>query len=87
MKAISGIGIEVVTCAFDELPFEAPKIGLTGTGNIVVYHDGNIVNVFSDAMEPEDATFKRDLAWVAAAIQDAYNQGCMSKNQRQAAHD
>jgi len=34
--------------------------------------DRTSIDVFSDAMEPEDATFSRDLSWVIAAITKAY---------------
>lgn len=31
--------------------------------------------VYSDNMEPEDATFGRDLSWIVPAIGQAYNTG------------
>ena len=30
---------------------------------------------YSDAMEPEDAIFSRDLSWIIEALYDAYNAG------------
>ena len=32
-------------------------------------------SLFSDAMEPEDAVFFRDLSWIQGAIRCAYNNG------------
>lgn len=40
----------------------------------ITYEDGNSVTV-SDAMEPEDATFSRDLSWIKDALLMAYEQG------------
>lgn len=38
-------------------------------------HDGKILSIESDAMEPEDATFGRDLSWVGEMILEAYRLG------------
>lgn len=40
-----------------------------------VYHNGELIDTYSDAMEPEDITFYRDLSWISAALQDAYERG------------
>lgn len=40
-----------------------------------IIHNGKSVLLESDAMEPEDCRFYRDLGWVAKAIRDAYELG------------
>ena len=40
-----------------------------------VLHDGNDIGLFSDAMEPEDARFSRDLRWIESMIRTAYELG------------
>lgn len=40
-----------------------------------VSQNGHRVALYSDAMEPEDARFSRDLSWVADAIERAYSVG------------
>jgi hypothetical protein len=43
---------------------------------LVLYDaQGQFVQMYSDAMEPEDATFYRDLDWIEDAILDAYQRG------------
>ena len=42
---------------------------------LIVYENGEFSQMFSDAMEPEDATFSRDLSWVKDAILEAYEAG------------
>jgi hypothetical protein len=42
---------------------------------IKVQEDGNLLYLESDAMEPEDATFSRDLNWIVGAIRAAYQIG------------
>ena len=42
---------------------------------IRITHNGKPLYLDSDAMEPEDATFTRDLAWIAGAIKKAYELG------------
>lgn len=36
-------------------------------------NDGS--RVYSDAMEPEDVTFYRDLSWIVSELEAAYSQG------------
>lgn len=38
-------------------------------------HGGKTVAIYSDAMEPEDAVFYRDLNWISKAIKEAYELG------------
>ncbi len=42
---------------------------------LIVKHNGQIVQVESSAMEPEDVSFYRDLRWIGAALKDAYELG------------
>ena len=42
---------------------------------IKVVHNGVTLMLENDAMEPEDATFARDLSWIAGMIQRAYELG------------
>ena len=42
--------------------------------NYIKVSDGNLlVALQSDAMEPEDATFGRDLSWIASLLQKVYD--------------
>jgi len=36
--------------------------------NYIVIEDSNERRIYSDAMEPEDATFSRNLAWIIAEL-------------------
>ena len=42
---------------------------------MIVEHNGNVVHVENDYIEPEDATFVRSLKWVAEMIEYAYELG------------
>lgn len=42
---------------------------------LIMEHNGIVVRRESDAIEPEDVTFYRDLAWVEDAIEQAYQIG------------
>jgi len=43
--------------------------------DLVILHDGKEIERHSDYMEPEDAVFYRDLAWIKEAILEAYELG------------
>lgn len=45
-----------------------------------IYHNGNLIDTYSDAMEPEDARFFRDLSWIEKAIGQAYRLGLEDGN-------
>lgn len=49
---------------------EAPNngFGCKYANYIRISYDGKTIALYSDAMEPEDATFKRDLAWIPALL-------------------
>jgi len=49
--------------------------GKEWAGYIKVTHNGKTILLKSDAMEPEDAFFYRDLNWIYDIIQKAYNLG------------
>ena len=40
-----------------------------------ILYNGQTISIFSDAMEPEDARFTRDLFWIAGELILAYEQG------------
>lgn len=42
---------------------------------LAVVRNGEIVYLESDAMEPEDTKFSRDLKWISEALQYAYSCG------------
>jgi len=44
-------------------------------GYLKMTHGGETIAIYSDAMEPEDCTFSRDLRWVCMAIYVAYELG------------
>jgi hypothetical protein len=78
---------EVIQCYYEELPEEVNKEwGLSDNGSgkesasyIIQKVDGQIISVESDAMEPEDASFGRDLRWIKKALEDAYNLGLVER--------
>ena len=49
--------------------------GREPAGYLVIRVDDKIVRVESDAMEPEDATFGRDLHWIGDALAEAFKYG------------
>ncbi len=40
-----------------------------------VKHEGETLAIYSDAMEPEDCIFSRDLSWVKGLVLEAYEMG------------
>jgi len=56
--------------------------GSAYAGYLRVVHNGETILLESDAMEPEDAIFARDLNWIALAIKGAYNLGRAEKGER-----
>lgn len=42
---------------------------------LIIKHDETVLAIESDAMEPEDATFWRDLSWIKGALELAYKLG------------
>ena len=73
---------KVVRCWYDDLTDEekndVPNNGYGGkeeANYLRLIHNDETYDLISDAMEPEDATFTRDLFWVKAAIEQAYELG------------
>ena len=73
--------VRVETCYYDDLTEDRKQeVSNNGFGceyatYIKVIHDGQVVGIFSDAMEPEDATFGRDLGWISGMLIKCYNWG------------
>ena len=44
-----------------------------------ITHKGKTIGLFSDAVEPEDATFGRDYSWIGDIILKAYQLGIEDK--------
>ena len=42
---------------------------------MIVKHNGEIIYVIGDYMEPEDATFLRDLSWIPELLDEVYMLG------------
>lgn len=73
--------MEVLLLQFSDLTVgETYGVPNNGSGKenatyIKVVHNGDTLMLESDAMEPEDARFYRDLSWVKGAIETAYKLG------------
>jgi len=73
----------VECCSYDELLPEHLKdnsLSDNGCGKeyatyLIVKYKGKIIRFESDAMEPEDARFYRDLSWIEDALLEAYYLG------------
>lgn len=75
-------GFKIELLGFGELSAEDRASGLSGNGRgaecaqyIKITHNGKTLRLESDAMEPEDALFCRNLDWIVAAIREAYHCG------------
>lgn len=71
----------VTTGWFEDLSDEEKKyasnngVGKEHASYIRVKHNGETILLESDAIEPEDKTFHRDLSWVATWLTKAYELG------------
>jgi len=79
----------VECCSYDELPEQIKEDYLSDNGcgkeyasYLIVKHNGTIIRYESDAMEPEDARFYRDLSWIKEALLEAYNLGREDSNEQ-----
>lgn len=59
---------------------ESEEVSGNGSGKeyatyIRIVHDNETILLESDAMEPEDATFGRDLSWITAALEKCFELG------------
>ena len=61
-------------CAYEDLPEWVDKENLPDNGcgkewaSYILIEDGDYKRVYSEAMEPEDKTFGRDLDWIVDEI-------------------
>jgi hypothetical protein len=83
------VDFEVTLCTFEELtPAEQAGTSTNGCGKeyanyIRVKRGSQTIWLESDAMEPEDARFTRDLSWIKEALDYAYQCG-IADGRRQA---
>lgn len=49
--------------------------GREEAGYLHVTHENRTLLLVSDAIEPEDARFRRDLSWIKGALENAYRLG------------
>lgn len=73
---------EVVLCGYDDLPNEINKELLPNNGcgkeyatYILIKNNNEILGCYSDAIEPEDKTYYRDLNWIVDELERAYSLG------------
>ena len=70
--------LKIISCGFEDLDEEekelVPNNG-SGTEYIKIIHNEKVILLESDAMEPEDATFGRDLNWIYEACRKCYEIG------------
>ena len=72
--------IKVTKCDFNELPdwVDTDQLSDNGWGkkyaHYIVIEDDDYKAVYSDAMEPEDCTFGRDLKWIVDELTRAGNE-------------
>lgn len=74
--------VSIVT--YDDLPDNERQAYGEGwraecAGYLKIEHLDDTVEYFSDAMEPEDARFYRDLGWIPQVILNAFAEGRKSK--------
>lgn len=69
--------MKVEILSFEELSPEQQEEHAYGEDDtfLIVKHKGKIIRVESDGMEPEDASFVRNLSWIAEALDEAYDLG------------
>jgi len=48
---------------------------------IRVMNEGKVIALKSDAMQPEDCVFYRDLNWITELLRDCYEMGRVSKQE------
>lgn len=56
-------------------------IGKECANYLRVTYGGDLILLESDAMEPEDCRFSRDLKWIRAALESAFLMGAQSNAQ------
>lgn len=83
---LSDNNLDIKTLSFDELPSYVDKEFLSGNGSgkeyatyLLVNHNGELVTLESDAMEPEDARFGKDLSWIPELLKRVYMLGAKAQ--------
>ena len=70
--------MEIRMLTFDDLTEEEKEsVPNNGSGKdyanyLKITHNGEVIALHSDAMEPEDARFYRDLKWIGSLIEKVY---------------
>lgn len=69
--------MEVLVCEFKDLTTEEQEDFYDDGYRkyLVITWDDGKREIYTDGMEPEDATFGRDLAWIPSLIERAYKKG------------
>jgi len=73
--------LEIKSVGFDDLTEDEKNVqpnngsGKEYANYLKLTHGGKLLGIYSDAMEPEDCIFYRDLSWVKGAIEEAYELG------------
>lgn len=73
--------LEIKLVSYDDLSEEEKEwqpengSGAEYANYLQIIHNGVIIGVESDAMEPEDAIFSRDLDWIRKLVLKAYTLG------------
>ena len=73
--------LEIISCQFSDLSEDEKKDvsdngnGKEEAGYIKIIQDGEVILLKSDAMEPEDCMFAKDLNWVHKACRRCYEIG------------
>ncbi len=66
--------MKITVCDFEQLPTWAVQQGLSSNGsgkeyaNYILIEDEDRRVCYSDAMEPEDCKFTRDLSWIVTEL-------------------
>jgi len=71
--------MKIETLNYEQLPQNINKESPSDNGSgkeyasyLLITHDDGEQDIFSDAMEPEDARFYRDLSWISDTILKVY---------------
>lgn len=71
--------MNIISCEYKDLPKWAIGQGLSNNGsgkeyaNYILIEDGDYRICYSDAIEPEDAKFSRDLDWIVTELRRISN--------------
>jgi len=80
---------EATMCDYDDLNKEQQNSqpnngsGKEYASYIVIKHNGEILQIKSDAVEPEDASFCRDFSWIVDALEQAYKLGLSDASKKE----